>query len=87
MHGRLVPSKYGDGCANPLDVLGGGPNMNPRNRGVIIGLGGFFSGLFASRIVDWNTMPKAALTVGVALVVSLVLVYVVPLKKTSESVR
>ena len=47
--------------------------MSTQNRGVIIGLGGFFAGALASQMVAWPTLAKAALAAGVCVLVSLTL--------------
>jgi len=45
--------------------------MNPKSRGVIIGMSGFLAGMSAGQLVPWPTFPKAALAMAVAVVVSL----------------
>lgn len=48
--------------------------MTDRNRGLVIGIGGFFSGLLVWLLVpSWGIVPTAALVAGVALAASLVL--------------
>jgi hypothetical protein len=43
-----------------------------KNEGVIIGMSGFFAGGIAAACVDWDTLPKAALAMGVAVGVSMI---------------
>lgn len=45
--------------------------MNPKNRGVIIGMSGFYAGMLVAQLVSWPTFPKAALVMVVSVVVSL----------------
>ena len=44
--------------------------MSNRNRGVIIGISGFFAGGFVASIVSWSPLPKAVLVGVVAGLVS-----------------
>ena len=44
--------------------------MNSRGRGVFIGMSGFFAGALVASVVSWSPLPKAALVVVVAVLVS-----------------
>jgi hypothetical protein len=44
--------------------------MNARGRGAVIGMSGFFAGAAAASVVSWSPLPKAALVVVVAVLVS-----------------
>ena len=44
--------------------------MSATTKGVIIGISGFFAGTVAAQAVSWDTLPKAALAVAVAIGVS-----------------
>lgn len=46
--------------------------MSATTRGVVGGVTGLFAGAFASQLVDWPTLPKAALVAGVAVGVSVI---------------
>ena len=47
------------------------------NKGLIVGMSGFFAGGIAAACVDWDTLPKAGLVMGVAMSVSLVVLALV----------
>ena len=59
--------------------------MNPRNRSVMIGMGGFFSGMFGSRLLgeqlELNTWAKAGIAGVLTAVVSLILLRLLPPSK------
>ncbi|MGC1723653.1 MAG: hypothetical protein WA746_32120 [Isosphaeraceae bacterium] len=44
--------------------------MNSRGRGVFIGMSGFFGGALVAALVPWSPLPKAALVVVAAVLVS-----------------
>ncbi len=44
--------------------------MNSRGRGVFIGMSGFFAGALVASLVPWSPLPKAALVVVAAVLVS-----------------
>ena len=47
--------------------------MDARAKGVVMGTGGAFAGLFASQLVSWNSVAIGLLGGAVTLVVSVVL--------------
>ena len=49
--------------------------MDPKARGLLIGMSGLITGYVAAQTVDWPTAGKAALAVGVALIVSIVVLF------------
>lgn len=49
-----------------------------RARVPIGAMGGLFAGMMAGRAVDWSTLPKAALSMAVTIVVICVLWLVLP---------
>ena len=44
--------------------------MNSRGRGVFIGMSGFFAGALVASVVSWSPLPKLALVVVAAVLVS-----------------
>ena len=64
--------------------------MEARAKGVVMGTGGvfagLFAGLFASQIVSWNSVAKGLLGAGVALLVSMLLLWLLPAPKPNQRV-
>ena len=62
--------------------------MNPRNRSVVMGLGGLFSGLVAARILgeqlELNTWAKAGIACVITVAVSVLLLRLLPTSSSSE---
>ena len=50
--------------------LVGEVSVNSRGRGVFIGTSGFFAGTLVASVVSWSPLPKAALVVVAAVLVS-----------------
>jgi hypothetical protein len=50
--------------------LVGEVSVNSRGRGAIIGISGFFAGALVASVVSWSPLPKAALVMVVAALVS-----------------
>ena len=61
--------------------------MNPRNRGVVMALGGLFSGFFGARILgeqlELNTWAKAGIACVITVAVSLLLLRLLPTSSSS----
>ena len=60
--------------------------MEARAKGVVMGTGGVFAGLCASQIVSWNSVAKGLLGAGVALLVSMLLLWLLPAPKPNQRV-
>jgi hypothetical protein len=59
--------------------------MNSTTRGIVAGTVGFFAGAVSTQIVTWQTLAKAGLAVGVCIVVSAILLFVLPRKKIDQA--
>jgi len=58
--------------------------VNPKTKGIVIGTGGLFTGMFASQGVSWDTGPKALLAAATCCLVSIMLFVILPKAKSHQ---